>query len=249
MAEHLDKVTMIFARETATIEYLTRIGMKKKITRVADPAFMMKPRKLSAGSLEHIPHGSIGLNFSPLMALFTTNGNLDRWREIVGKIITDVYNELGCKIFLVPHVTIPGKFNNDYLFLKSVMAELPHDCDAVLVPDRYNAEELKWIISSMKVFVGARTHSTIAALSTCVPTISLSYSIKSIGINQDIFGNQQYCIAPADDYANITTKKIVEVYHNSVPIKHYLSETIPHVKKLSCLAGEIVSQGILSGSR
>jgi colanic acid/amylovoran biosynthesis protein len=249
MAEHLSNVTRIFARETTTIDYLSRIGMKKNIIQVADPAFMMKPRKPSAGSPEHIPHDSLGLNFSPLMALFTTNGNLDRWREIVGKILTDVHDELGCRLFLVPHVTIPGKFNNDYLFLKSVMAELPHECDVVLVPDRYNAEELKWIISSMNVFVGARTHSTIAALSTCVPTISLSYSIKSIGINQDIFGSQEYCITPSDDYAKITTKKIVEVYHNSAQIKQYLSGTIPHFKKLSCLSGEIVSQEIQSRTR
>jgi polysaccharide pyruvyl transferase WcaK-like protein len=219
---------------------------KNTIVQVADPAFVMKPRQPSAGSLEPVPAGSVGLNFSPLMALFTTNGDLERWRTIAKNIISGVSDELGCRIFLVPHVTIPGKFNNDYAFLQSVIADMPRECDVVLVPGTYNAEELKWIIASMKIFVGARTHSTIAALSSCVPTVSLSYSIKSIGINQDIFGSQQYCIPPARDYEQITIQKIVEVYHNSVPIKKYLSDTIPHVKKLSCLAGEIVSKELRS---
>ena len=45
---------------------------------------------------------------------------------------------------------------------------------------------LKNIISNCHYFMGARTHSTIAALSSYVPTISIAYSIKAFGINEEI---------------------------------------------------------------
>ena len=36
------------------------------------------------------------------------------------------------------------------------------------------------------MFIGGRTHSVISAYSTCVPTIAIGYSIKSVGIAQDL---------------------------------------------------------------
>ena len=48
--------------------------------------------------------------------------------------------------------------------------------------------ELKGFIARCRFFVGARTHATIAAYSSCIPTFSVGYSIKAKGIAQDIFG-------------------------------------------------------------
>jgi polysaccharide pyruvyl transferase WcaK-like protein len=53
---------------------------------------------------------------------------------------------------------------------------------------------LKWVIGKATVFAGARTHSTIAALSMGVPTLSLAYSVKAWGLNDDVFGHTDYCM-------------------------------------------------------
>ena len=50
----------------------------------------------------------------------------------------------------------------------------------------------------MRAFAGARTHATIAAISSCVPTLSLAYSRKARGLNQDVFGSQEYCVQPSE---------------------------------------------------
>ena len=47
------------------------------------------------------------------------------------------------------------------------------------------------IISKCRFFVVARTHATIAAYSTGVPTIVISYSVKSRGIARDLFGDEK----------------------------------------------------------
>jgi colanic acid/amylovoran biosynthesis protein len=57
-----------------------------------------------------------------------------------------------------------------------------------------NAAQIKQVISQCRFFIGARTHATIAALSSIVPTVSIAYSIKAKGINQDLFGHQDAVI-------------------------------------------------------
>ena len=56
--------------------------------------------------------------------------------------------------------------------------------------------ELKGYISRCRMFVGARTHATIAAYSSCVPTVVLGYSVKSVGIATDLFGTSKNYVLP-----------------------------------------------------
>ncbi|MBO5622010.1 MAG: polysaccharide pyruvyl transferase family protein, partial [Butyrivibrio sp.] len=48
-------------------------------------------------------------------------------------------------------------------------------------------------------FVGARTHSTIAAYSSNVPTLVIGYSVKSRGIATDLFGDYTHYVLPVQE--------------------------------------------------
>ena len=61
------------------------------------------------------------------------------------------------------------------------------------------AEVLKGYISRCSFFVGARTHSTIAAYSTGVPTLVIGYSVKSRGIATDLFGTYDNYVLPVQE--------------------------------------------------
>ena len=61
------------------------------------------------------------------------------------------------------------------------------DSGRVCIVDDCNCMQLKYDISKCRFFVGARTHATIAAYSTCVPTLVVGYSVKSRGIARDLF--------------------------------------------------------------
>jgi polysaccharide pyruvyl transferase WcaK-like protein len=65
----------------------------------------------------------------------------------------------------------------------------------LLVPDA-PAAELKAVIARCSLFVGARTHATIAAYSSCVPTLVLGYSVKAAGIAEDLFGTDGHYVLP-----------------------------------------------------
>lgn len=60
----------------------------------------------------------------------------------------------------------------------------------------------KYIISKCRMFVGARTHATIAAYSTCVPTLVVGYSVKARGIARDLFGTEEKYVIPAQSLSN-----------------------------------------------
>ena len=61
----------------------------------------------------------------------------------------------------------------------------------MIVVDDHIAPELKYIISKCRIFVGARTHATIAAYSMAVPTLVVGYSVKAQGIARDLFGTTE----------------------------------------------------------
>ena len=63
-----------------------------------------------------------------------------------------------------------------------------------LVPRGLNASQTKWVIGQCKVFIGAKTHSKIAAISSNVPTLFIAYSQKARGMAKDIFGDDRWLI-------------------------------------------------------
>jgi polysaccharide pyruvyl transferase WcaK-like protein len=81
----------------------------------------------------------------------------------------------------------------------------------------------------MDFFIGARTHATIAAYSTCVPTLVLGYSIKSQGIAKDIFGEIDKYVIKVNEIDN--GEKLINafnaLYNDKDKIKRHLEKFMP----------------------
>lgn len=247
MIKHLKKVSGIFARESITVEYLAKNGIIDNVYRVADPAFLMEPIKPEKSSFDlDILKSSIGINLSPLMAKYITSNNLDEWTKYCVNIIKMLLTEFKRPIFLIPHVTIP--FSNDHSFLRNILSLLSMKDQIELVSPNLNAAETKWLISKLYVFVGARTHSTIAALSSSVPTLSLSYSIKAKGINLDIYDNDHYCITPSISSPNVIVEKVGELLQNRENISNWIKLRLPKIKSLAMDSGRYLKEIINYGS-
>lgn len=237
MSHHLQKVPGIFARESVTTDYLKSIDVTENVYPVADPAFLMDPVKPEG--IEHVlplEEEAIGLNLSPLMAKYVTGGDLNAWTSMAASIIEGVTKKTGMSVYLIPHVTNPA--SNDHGFMQQALSLIKdRNGDITLIPPNYNAAETKWIISQMTFFAGARTHSTIAALSSGVPTLSFAYSIKAQGINRDIFGHTNYCLEPTDLDAEAVASRITSMLDESVTIRKDLAGRIPGVQKAALSAG------------
>ena len=110
-------------------------------------------------------------------------------------------------ILLIPHVT--KKEDGDQLILGRIAEKLGSERVSV-VSDTLTAAQYKSIISRCEMFIGARTHATIAAYSTCVPTLVIGYSVKSKGIAKDIFSDYNGLVVPVSEITD--AQKLIEAY-------------------------------------
>src|SRR5690606_14821725 len=86
-------------------------------------------------------------------------------------------------------------YNNDLETLNEIYQKFNDTGRVVLIGD-HNCMELKGFIARCRMFIGARTHATIAAYSSMVPTLVVGYSVKARGIAIDIFGTNENYVIP-----------------------------------------------------
>lgn len=244
VTQQLRKVKRIYARETKTIEYLEKIGVVDNVVRVADPAFVMPPEQvvLPEDLKDKISKGAIGINISPLLAKFRPGSTLDEWMKFVANLLNQILKQFSFPLILIPHVTLNTKniANDDHVFLNAVhqLIDDEEKSRVYILGRKYNAAQIKWIISQLPLFIGARTHSTIASLSSAVPTIVLAYSMKGEGIIKDIFHDDQWMIKVEEMDANILCKKISQAMHSRDEIREQLNESYRYISDLAFFAGE-----------
>ena len=173
---------LIVARESITYDAVKDVCAN--VFLAPDPAFSL-PRQSGTYPVGLGKHPYIGLNVSPLVQ------NLEHSKDITLRnyqmLIHRILDETDRDIVLIPHVVWEG--NDDRTPLSQLYSQFRGSGRVFIVEDQ-NCMQLKDIISGCEFFVGARTHSTIAAYSTCVPTLVVGYSVKARGIARDLFGSE-----------------------------------------------------------
>ena len=105
-----------------------------------------------------------------------------------------------------------------------------------------DCKELKNIISQCRFFIGARTHATIAAYSTCVPTLVCGYSVKAKGIAKDLFGSYENYVIPVQTINN--EKQLIDAFlwmeKNEESIRDRLETIMPDYIDKAYEAGKVI---------
>ena len=239
MTTHLSKFSLITVREARSFRYLQNLGLMN-IAQVADPAFLMEPEAVPGIVL---PPSFIGLNLSPLTAARVADGSLEKWCAICAVAILRLLEECDLPVVLIPHVAWPDPANDDHPFLKSVAGVVNRPDRVTVLGMEYTAAQLKWVIGKATVFAGARTHSTIAALSMGVPTLSLAYSVKAWGINEDVFGHAEYCMDVGDLLSeHALTGRILSLLNQKDTIRRQLNLRLPDIQADAMKAGVMLRE-------
>jgi polysaccharide pyruvyl transferase WcaK-like protein len=215
---------------------------------VSDPAFLLEPKKPKEELKLFAPLSeSIGINIGPNLASLAGCSTRDEWVEKVANALLYLHKKFNCPIVLVPHVVnqVNEQRNCDYTFYCKVNKIL--DANGIqipIIPPTLNADELKWVIGKLFAFVGSRTHSTIAAFSSCVPCGCIGYSAKSAALCDTFYCNTELHMSAvnfsskklfslvsrlAEERSNLTNRiqyklpEIIKLAHDSVK---YLKEVI-----------------------
>ena len=134
----------------------------------------------------------------------------------------DILDTCDCAVALIPHVV------SDLEVLRPLYDRFRSTGRVILIPDQ-DCRRLKYIISQCRLFLGARTHATIAAYSSLVPTLAVGYSVKSHGIARDLFGTDEGYVLPVDHIG--CDRDLLSAYDhlaaNAEAIKEQLRRVIP----------------------
>lgn len=221
MKDDLSKFDLITARESISYEILKKLN--KNTVLVSDPAFILPVQKCA------LPEGfeeknTVGINLSPLVLNCVSDSSVieDNYIELINYIIENT----DMKIALLPHVVV--ETNDDRIPLKRLYEKFKDTGRVIMIEDN-NCMVLKYYISKMKYFIGARTHATIAAYSSCVPTLVVGYSTKSKGIAKDLFGTSDNYVLNIYDMKSKTdlTNNFKWIMKNEDVIKNTLDKIMP----------------------
>ena len=160
---------------------------------------------------------------------------MENFQKLINYIIETTDNQ----IVLIPHVV---KNNNDDREVLQEIYKKVGRADRIILLNDYNCMQLKGFIARCRFFIGARTHATIAAYSTCVPTLVTGYSVKARGIAQELFGTDEHYVVPVQNLQTTEdlTKAFVWLQNHENKIKEKLINIMPKYQSDVLLARKFI---------
>ena len=235
LGEHLKKTfDAVTVRESISFDAVKTFGVDSAVL-VHDPAFLLPVKKAPE------KQNAVGINLSPLALGL---GNNDMIMSNYLTLVRYLLDNTDMKIYLVPHVV--WKDNDDRIPLTLLKKAFDSE-ERVILSDDAPASELKGLISSLRFFVGARTHATIAAYSTCVPTLVAGYSVKARGIARDLMGTEDGFVVPVQQMRekDELTSAFKKIMNDEKDIQNKLKSIMPsytdNAKSASMLIKDLLS--------
>lgn len=186
----MNRYHCIIARESITYEALKAVVPEERLFLIPDPAFTLAKKELP------LPEGfaegnTVGINVSPMVQDNEARAGITM--ASYKALIQHIIDTTDMQIALIPHVV--WERNDDRKPLGELYDTFKATERVIQIKDA-SCEELKGYIARCRMFVGARTHATIAAYSSLVPTLVVGYSVKARGIARDLFGTCENYVIP-----------------------------------------------------
>lgn len=237
--EDLKSYTHIISRESITTKALLDAGITQ-VSQLPDPAFSLQPiyRPLPDQFTEG---NTVGINVSPMIMDYEADGqNGIVWENYV-RMMQYILEATDYHIALVSHVVWDRNDDRKPVQKLFDMFAQSYGQRVCMIEDG-TCQELKGDIARCRFFVGARTHSTIAAYSSMVPTLVAGYSVKSIGIARDLFGTERNYVVDVRELKdeNALTEHFKYLVAHEDQMREKLRQVIPnYVEELGKMRGLI----------
>lgn len=234
VVQDMKRYALITSRESITTEALAAAGITENVKQFPDPAFILRPEEAKLPS-SFREGNTIGINISPMILQHETKEGITI--ENYRKLIDHILETSDCHIALIPHVM--WKHNDDRLTIKELYGVYQGNDRVVQFPDM-SCQKIKYVISKCRAFIGARTHATIAAYSSGVPTLVVGYSVKARGIARDLFGTEEHYVLPVQTLSD--PEELINAYEwmmaREGEIRARLSKIMPSYCGEAAKAGE-----------
>jgi polysaccharide pyruvyl transferase WcaK-like protein len=242
----LGRATMVYLRDRDAVKSVAALlGANAdggKLRFCYDLGFALEPtRPASTNGLEWAAREAggrcrVGLNVSGLLSMGGYNrknmfGLRVDYNELVRNIVELLVERKNSDVLLVPHLFGSGA-ECDSPACERVYAELKarYGSRLSVVRGGYDQSEIKFIIGQCDFFIGSRMHACIAAVSQCIPTVSIAYSDKFRGVMETLDAGLPVADARALNEAEILSI-IDQAFEQRGTIHQHLRRKIPEVKQ------------------
>lgn len=232
-SKHLKSLSLITARESITIDYLSSLGICDNVIPCADPAFVVAPNIVARNESLSTPI-TIGVNLSPLSLRHA--GQLETEAlDVHARAIQGLIDDFQARILLIPHVVCAFKESDDDLrYLQKLQQAISPEYQqsvSVLESD-LGFIGVKNELIKCDLVIAARMHCAINALAAHVPTIFISYSRKSEGMCRYVYGNKDW-VLQLHEFAieSVLEKQVGAMINTNYELRAYLNKRIPEIQK------------------
>ncbi len=255
----LNKAHLITVREDISRQYLEAIGVNKVlIYQVVDCAFALdsvtpeEARKIMAKEgINKNNSPLVGISVSGVVAslaertapkLPAPENKGNRYFTLMAQLVDFLTGNIQAKVVLIPHVIAPlWWLPDDRIVCQEIYRLVKNKTNVGIIRHNYTPEELKGVIGQCDLFIGARMHANIAALSMCVPTIALGWSYKYRGIMEKLGLGQYVC-----EFDNVTlgelTLKVSDAWVKREEIRRLLTSKMQEKRKSCFFAAKLVEE-------
>ncbi len=238
-AAHLSLFDLITVRESVSFDAMAAAGIpREKMFLLPDPAFTLPADELPLPE-GFSPDNTVGINVSPM--IIGCERSQGATMENYVALMDYILKETEMHIALIPHVV--WEDNDDRVPLSLLYKKFWHTDRVVLLPD-CGCSALKGYIARLRFFIGARTHATIAAYSSGVPTLVVGYSVKARGIARDLFGTEEGYVLPVQSLTRPEelTAAFCRLAGDADRIRTRLNTILPSYRQAAFAAGQKAAQ-------
>lgn len=230
MKKDLASYDLICSRESISYEKLKEINPRTVLT--IDPSFTLPTQAIDLPGSDYI-----GINISPMVIDYEHIPGITL--KNYARLIRHVLRSTDSIVALIPHVVWSN--TDDRAAIAALNESFSNEPRVVVIGDM-NCMQLKHIISHCRMFIGARTHATIAAYSSCVPTLTIGYSVKAKGIAKDLFGTYENYVLPVQSLKtpDDITNAFIWMAERENEIRAHLQRIMPEYKSRINVAVEAV---------
>ena len=231
LRHYYDNIMGVFGGPLKELLHITLIADEFNITDselASDMAFVLPyDKEMYAFSDSE----KIGINVSGLLYKGGFNEknqfNLSlNYKKLVDQILSTLIKSY--EVHLIPHVIDFRKdaHDDDYMTCKILHEKYP---ETILAPAFNTPIEAKSYISNMKIFIGSRMHSTIAAFSSDVVTIPISYGRKFEGLFNSL--NYEYVINGREETTESAYLKILQYIEDFDKLRNIQEKSLEIIKE------------------
>ena len=218
----------VYARDEMSIDYIHDKIPNVKIKLYTDLAFFLPYDKTIYANYCTKEKQKIGINVSGLLwrGGFTGKNQFSLvldYQDYINNLINYYKKKPNTEVHLIPHVIDQrdNAHDDDY----KVSKQLSEHYGIIIAPPFKNPIEAKSYIANMDCFIGSRMHSTVAAYTSGVPVIPVSYSRKFQGLFNNLGYN--YII----DARNMNLKQALEQTIKYINLSYELKKSIKAKQK------------------